>query len=375
MRIDIKVPSVGESVTEALLAEWYQPDGALIQKGELVFVIETDKVTLEVEAEAAGRLEILVAEGETVAIGTVVGRIDTDAAEALEAPAEAAEATTPQPAPTPEPAPSTPPAPAAPSEAPPLSPAVRRLVAAKRIDPAQIQGTGPDGRITKGDVILFLESQTAATMPSAAMPPAEATAALQSAGLVGQVRIVAVAEPFDPFVRGQVGSGRAPQIELDTTKQGPVVPHVGREQIGIVAAARRGDDPAVVPGGKDDGRDHTAARARTERRLHGIVGDIVWGRYGQLVAGAVDQRLEHLGHGGVAHRRSGADHLCRGLSRRRDRAWNDSRPSARQTAARNSLGTHLQTPRQGRSQHQDPSLRRPSLYRRDRRPEGGVPGR
>jgi 2-oxoglutarate dehydrogenase E2 component (dihydrolipoamide succinyltransferase) len=180
MRIDIKVPSVGESVTEALLAEWYQPDGALIQKGELVFVIETDKVTLEVEAEAAGRLEILVAEGETVAIGTVVGRIDTDAAEALEAPAEAAEApaaTTPQPAPTPEPAPSTPPAPAAPSEAPPLSPAVRRLVAAKRIDPAQIQGTGPDGRITKGDVILFLESQTAATMPSAAMPPAEATAA------------------------------------------------------------------------------------------------------------------------------------------------------------------------------------------------------
>ena len=90
MRIDIKVPSVGESVTEALLAEWYQPDGALIQKGELVFVIETDKVTLEVEAEATGRLEILVAEGETVAIGAVVGRIDTDAAEAVEAPAEAA---------------------------------------------------------------------------------------------------------------------------------------------------------------------------------------------------------------------------------------------------------------------------------------------
>ena len=178
MRIDIEVPSVGESVTEALLAEWYQPDGALIQKGELVFVIETDKVTLEVEAEASGRLEILVAEGETVAIGAVVGRIDTDAAEKVEtppAPEPAPAAKTP--APASEAAPSPPPAPAASSEAPPLSPAVRRLVTAQQIDPAQIQGTGPDGRITKGDVILFLESQAATTTPSAAMPTAEVTAA------------------------------------------------------------------------------------------------------------------------------------------------------------------------------------------------------
>ncbi len=184
MRIDIKVPSVGESVTEALLAEWYQPDGALVQKGELVFVIETDKVTLEVEAEAAGQLEILVAEGETVAIGAVVGRIDTDAAEAVETPAEtAAAAPTPEPAPpaatpapAPEPTPSPPPAPATPSEAPPLSPAVRRLVTAKQIDPAQIQGTGPDGRITKGDVILFLESQPTATTPAPAVAPADLAA-------------------------------------------------------------------------------------------------------------------------------------------------------------------------------------------------------
>ena len=187
MRIDIKVPSVGESVTEALLAEWYQPDGALIQKGELVFVIETDKVTLEVEAEASGRLEILVAEGETVAIGAVVGRIDTDAAEKVETPTEAVApppapepapaAKTPAPAPASEAAPSPPPAAAASSEAPPLSPAVRRLVTAQQIDPAQIQGTGPDGRITKGDVILFLESQAATTTPSTAMPTAEVAAA------------------------------------------------------------------------------------------------------------------------------------------------------------------------------------------------------
>ncbi len=191
MTIEIKVPSVGESVTEALLAEWYQPDGALVQKGELIFVIETDKVTLEVEAEASGRLEILVAEGETVAIGTVVGRIDTDAAEAAAPPAakpaETAPAPEPAPAasapeppqpPAPEPAAAEPPPPpAAPAEAPALSPAVRRLAAEKQIDLAQVQGTGPGGRITKGDLILFLEGQPAAAAPSAAAPPVAPVAA------------------------------------------------------------------------------------------------------------------------------------------------------------------------------------------------------
>jgi 2-oxoglutarate dehydrogenase E2 component (dihydrolipoamide succinyltransferase) len=184
MSIEIKVPSVGESITEALLAEWYQPDGAQVQKGELLFVIETDKVTLEVEAEASGRLEILVAEGETVAIGTVVGRIDTDAAEAVESPQAkpAAAAPAPEPAPaaqTPEPAPEpaptppeTPPAPPAPpTDAPLLSPAVRRLAAEKQIDLAHIQGTGPGGRITKGDVILFLEARPAAAAPAAVPAP------------------------------------------------------------------------------------------------------------------------------------------------------------------------------------------------------------
>ncbi|MGD9331860.1 MAG: dihydrolipoamide succinyltransferase, partial [Desulfobacterales bacterium] len=63
MTIEIKVPSVGESVTEALLAEWFKKDGDVVEKNEPLFVIETDKVTLEVEAEAAGKLNIMVAEG------------------------------------------------------------------------------------------------------------------------------------------------------------------------------------------------------------------------------------------------------------------------------------------------------------------------
>jgi len=82
MAVEIKVPSVGESVTEAVLAEWFKKDGEQVKKGEPLFVIETDKVTLEVEAEADGALKIQVEEGETVKIGAVVGTIDTEAAEA-----------------------------------------------------------------------------------------------------------------------------------------------------------------------------------------------------------------------------------------------------------------------------------------------------
>ncbi len=80
MIVEIKVPSVGESVTEALLAQWFKSDGDLVKKDEPLFVIETDKVTLEVISEAAGVLSIKVQEGETVAIGAVVGSIDTAAA-------------------------------------------------------------------------------------------------------------------------------------------------------------------------------------------------------------------------------------------------------------------------------------------------------
>ena len=188
MTIEIKVPSVGESVTEALLAEWYPSDGAQVQTGDLIFVIETDKVTLEVEAEAAGRLEIIVAAGETVAIGTVVGRIDTDAAEAAataperpaaaDTPPEAPASEAPQPEPAPEPAmppaaADTPqPAPADPAKIPPMAPSVRRLAAERQIDLAQVPGSGPGGRITKGDVILFLEGRPAAEAPSGPSPAA-----------------------------------------------------------------------------------------------------------------------------------------------------------------------------------------------------------
>ena len=77
MIVEIKVPSVGESVTEALLAQWFKSDGDTVKQDEPLFVIETDKVTLEVVSEAAGVLSIKVQEGKTIAIGTVIGSIDT----------------------------------------------------------------------------------------------------------------------------------------------------------------------------------------------------------------------------------------------------------------------------------------------------------
>ena len=194
MTIEIKVPSVGESVTEALLAEWFKQDGDSVEKNEPLFVIETDKVTLEVEAEAAGQLKILVGEGETVAIGTVVGKIDTAVAgdtapketkepeaeedakppepEAESQPPEAAKEKTPA-----EPAKDTPPPEAnkeaAAPEAQQLSPAVRRLVAENNLDPAKVNGTGPGGRVTKGDVLLYLEGRPAEEARAAAPVPAE----------------------------------------------------------------------------------------------------------------------------------------------------------------------------------------------------------
>jgi len=187
MKIDIKVPSVGESVTEALLAEWFKKDGDTVRKDEALFVLETDKVTLEVTAEAAGRLHIQVAAGTTVKIGSVVGSIDTiSAAAAAEIDKPGAEPKKPSRGPEAKPPvvekpPTPPPAPDAPVKTVPpavaetrgvlenLPPSVRRLVGEHRLDVGRIRGSGPDGRITKGDVLLHIEQTE--TKAAAAVPP------------------------------------------------------------------------------------------------------------------------------------------------------------------------------------------------------------
>jgi 2-oxoglutarate dehydrogenase E2 component (dihydrolipoamide succinyltransferase) len=182
MKLEIKVPSVGESVTEATLAQWYKKNGDLVGKSEPLFVLETDKVTLEIEAEADGALSIRVSEGETVAIGTVVGTIDTAAApEVVEEPVpeEVAEIAPVAPPPPPETPPVEPVAEIPLAAKPVLAPSVRRLVAEKNLDVSEIAGTGPGGRITKGDVILHLEHAVPAAPPAVAVAqpaqPHEAT--------------------------------------------------------------------------------------------------------------------------------------------------------------------------------------------------------
>ena len=195
MEIEIKIPSVGESVQEAVLAQWYKKDGDQVKNEEPLFVIETDKVTLEIVAEADGILKIMVSEGETVAIGAVVGTIDSAAADVPPEPSPPKDEETPSPEskePSPEskepPPPKEPePIPAEPAQIqdrPILPPSVRRLIADKNLDPSTITGTGPGNRITKGDVLLHLEQAAVAaretitpeTGEPAVSPPAKAPA-------------------------------------------------------------------------------------------------------------------------------------------------------------------------------------------------------
>ncbi len=183
MSIEIKIPSVGESVQEAVLAEWFKQDGDTVRKDDPLFVIETDKVTLEVVAEADGVLKILVAAGETVAIGTVVGALEPvdAAAPAPEKPkVKAAEEPEKAAAPAPAAPAAKPPAPSAsatPADSIPLAPSVRRLIAEKNLDASKIQGTGPGGRLSKGDVLLYLEKAPAGIPDAAPTPAAQPSAA------------------------------------------------------------------------------------------------------------------------------------------------------------------------------------------------------
>ncbi|MGH7316256.1 MAG: biotin/lipoyl-containing protein, partial [Candidatus Rokuibacteriota bacterium] len=149
MTTEVRIPQLGESVTEGTIARWLKQDGDVVNAEEPVLELETDKATMEIPAGTSGRLEILEPQGAVVRVGTPVARI-TEA----EAGADRAAKTVPPAAP-PQPGPPTAPAPA-PADEPALSPAVRKLVAEHALDPAQLSGTGKGGRLTKGDVLRHL---------------------------------------------------------------------------------------------------------------------------------------------------------------------------------------------------------------------------
>ncbi|MBV5270594.1 MAG: dihydrolipoyllysine-residue succinyltransferase [Afipia sp.] len=172
---EIRVPTLGESVTEATIGRWFKKAGDAVAVDEPLVELETDKVTIEVPAPFAGTLgEIVDKDGETVAVGALLGQITEGAGGAKAAPAKAAE-----PAPAKPAAPAAAPAAAAPApvqKSPPAdapqAPSVRKLSAESGVDATTVPGSGKDGRVTKGDMLAAIEK--AASAPTAVNQPAAA---------------------------------------------------------------------------------------------------------------------------------------------------------------------------------------------------------
>ena len=164
MSIEIKVPTMGESVTEATVARWFKKEGDAVKRDEPLLELETDKVTVEVPAPADGAIEsISVKAGDTVQVGSLLGSIAEGAAGKAAAPAAKAEAPKAAPAAASAPA-------AAPKADAPAMPSARRISEESGVPLSSVAGTGKDGRVTKGDMLGALEAR--ATQPSIAVAAA-----------------------------------------------------------------------------------------------------------------------------------------------------------------------------------------------------------
>lgn len=153
MSTEIKVPTLGESVTEATVAKWFKAVGDTVRADESLVELETDKVTVEVPSPASGVLtEIIVATGATVGVGAVLGLIGEAGTQPI--------------VPVTKPAAAPAPAPAAAAAAPAVMPSAKKIAADGGLDPATLDGTGKGGRVTKGDVLSAL----ATPAPAAAAP-------------------------------------------------------------------------------------------------------------------------------------------------------------------------------------------------------------
>ena len=163
--VEIVVPALGESVAEATVAQWLKKIGDPVARDEAVVELETDKVTLEVNAPAAGTLsEILAAEGDSVVVGAILGQVSADGGKVTTKPAEAAVAA----------AAGAPASASAVAAGAPVMPAARKLAADHGVDPAALTGSGKGGRVTKSDVQAALDGSSATTAAAPAATPAPA---------------------------------------------------------------------------------------------------------------------------------------------------------------------------------------------------------
>lgn len=178
-KVEVKVPSVGESITEATIGSWTKKSGEAVRRNEVIMLLETDKASVEVIADADGVIQISSEAGSTVQIGATVAIIDT-AATAAAAPSTAA--------PTPPPPPPQAKAAAAGGKEihsdlkGHMPPSVQKIVQEKGLDPANIAGTGKDGRLTKADVLGAAPAASAPAQPAASAKPAQSVVVPVSRG-------------------------------------------------------------------------------------------------------------------------------------------------------------------------------------------------
>jgi 2-oxoglutarate dehydrogenase E2 component (dihydrolipoamide succinyltransferase) len=242
MTVEIRVPSLGESVTEATVAKWYKQIGDPVAADEPLVELETDKVTLEFNAPASGVLaEIVVEEGGEVEVGALLGSINEEvavaAAQARARPADPA------------------PRPAAADGNGAMAPAVRKLLDEHGLDPAQITPSGPKGNITKGDVLAALEAARAGDAQARATSPETPLGAPAAAPQV-------YAEPGD--ARGASAAEPRPRPEPVAAREAPA-PAQSRPP-GPAAARPAAAEPRVVPhAGR--GREERVKMTRLRRRI------------------------------------------------------------------------------------------------------------
>ncbi|MBK6627246.1 MAG: 2-oxoglutarate dehydrogenase complex dihydrolipoyllysine-residue succinyltransferase [Flavobacteriales bacterium] len=147
--VDIKVPSPGESISEVRIAQWLVKSGDTVEKDQVIAEIDSDKATLELSAEAEGRIELLAAADATVNVGDVVAKIDTSVKAEAKPKAQEPVQEAKKPAPAAAPAP-------APAAAAHATPVAKAMLDEKGVDPSKVKGSGPNGRITKSDVEAYI---------------------------------------------------------------------------------------------------------------------------------------------------------------------------------------------------------------------------